>query len=123
MDLHGVLPILPTPFTADGAVDEVSMRRLVDFEVEVGAHGVSVLGFMGEAHRLAGFERKQVVAACVDQAGGAFPVWVGVLAFGAGGAEADGIEPHAAGQGGELLCQPVSRDGPGSTNSADRQLC
>ena len=69
MSLHGVLPILPTPFTADGAVDEASMRRLIDFELEVGAHGVSVLGFMGEAHRLAGFERTKVVAASVDQAG------------------------------------------------------
>ena len=78
MSLQGVLPILPTPFTSDGAVDEGSMRRLIDFELEVGAHGVSVLGFMGEAHRLAGFERERVVAASVEQAAGAFPVWVGV---------------------------------------------
>jgi len=106
MDLHGVLPILPTPFTADGAVDEVSMRRLVDFEVEVGAHGVSVLGFMGEAHRLAGFERKQVVAACVDQAGGAFPVWVGVLAFGAAGAIEQAREAQELGAAGAFVAPP-----------------
>ena len=70
MQLHGVLPILPTPFSEDGALDDASLRRLVDFELAVGAHGVSVLGFMGEAHRLAGFERKRVVAAAVDQAAG-----------------------------------------------------
>ena len=84
--LQGVLPILPTPFTNDGAVDEVSLRRLIDFEREVGVHGVSILGFMGEAHRLSNAERKQVVATVVDQAGGSFPTWVGVLAFGAAGA-------------------------------------
>ena len=78
MSLQGVLPILPTPFTSDGAVDEGSMRRLIDFELEVGAHGVSVLGFMGEAHRLAGFERKQVVAASVEQASGAFSLFLGL---------------------------------------------
>ena len=41
---------------------------------------------MGEAHRLSNAERKQVVATVVDQAGGSFPTWVGVLAFGAAGA-------------------------------------
>ena len=84
--LQGVLPILPTPFTNDGAVDEVSLRRLIDFEREVGVHGVSILGFMGEAHRLSNAERKQVVTTVVDQADGLFPTWVGVLAFGAAGA-------------------------------------
>jgi dihydrodipicolinate synthase/N-acetylneuraminate lyase len=59
------------------------MRRLIDFELEVGAHGGRVLGFMGEAHRLAGVDRRQVVAVSVDQAAGAFPVRVGVPAFGA----------------------------------------
>jgi 4-hydroxy-tetrahydrodipicolinate synthase len=86
MQLHGVLPILPTPFTDGGAVDETSMRRLIDFENEVGVHGVSVLGFMGEAHRLSNAERRRVVGTVVDQAGGRFPTWVGVLAFGAAGA-------------------------------------
>ena len=64
--LQGVLPILPTPFTNDGAVDEVSLRRLIDFEREVGVHGVSILGFMGEAHRLSNAERKQVQEGLVD---------------------------------------------------------
>lgn len=106
MSLHGVLPILPTPFTSDGAVDEASMRRLIDFELEVGAHGVSVLGFMGEAHRLAGFERRQVVAAAVDQAGGAFPVWVGVLAFGAAGAIEQAREAQELGAAGAFVAPP-----------------
>ena len=86
MQLQGVLPILPTPFTDDGIVDEGSLRRIIDFELEVGVHGVSVLGFMGEAHRLSNTERRQVIATVVDQAGGSFPTWVGVLAFGAAGA-------------------------------------
>ena len=86
MQLQGVLPILPTPFTDDGVVDEVSLRRLIDFEREVGVHGVSILGFMGEAHRLSNAERKQVVTTVVDQADGSFPTWVGILAFGAAGA-------------------------------------
>jgi len=106
MMLHGVLPILPTPFTSDGAVDETSMRRLIDFELDVGAHGVSVLGFMGEAHRLAGFERARVVSSSVDQAAGAFPVWVGVLAFGAAGAIEQAREAQELGAAGAFVAPP-----------------
>jgi 4-hydroxy-tetrahydrodipicolinate synthase len=86
MALTGVLPILPTPFAPDGTVDECSLRRLIDFERAVGVHGVSILGFMGEAHRLATAERALIVSTVVEQAAGSFPTWVGVLAFGAAGA-------------------------------------
>jgi len=103
MDLQGVLPILPTPFTDSGEVDEASVRRLIDFELEVGVHGVSVLGFMGEAHRLSNGERKHVVATVVDQAAGAFPTWVGVLAFGAAGAIEQGLEAQELGAAGVFV--------------------
>ncbi len=86
MHVQGVLPILPTPFTDQGKIDEKSLRRLIDFEVEVGAHGLSILGFMGEADKLALEERRRVIATVVDQAGGRIPTWAGVRAFGAAGA-------------------------------------
>jgi 4-hydroxy-tetrahydrodipicolinate synthase len=103
MPLQGVLPILPTPFSDDGAVDERSLRRVIDFELDVGVHGVSVLGFMGEAHRLSNAERRQVVSTVVDQAGGAFPTWVGVLAFGAAGAIEQGLEAQELGAEGVFV--------------------
>jgi 4-hydroxy-tetrahydrodipicolinate synthase len=105
--LEGVLPILPTPFSDDGQVDETSLRRLIDFELDVGVQGVSMLGFMGEAHRLSGAERKQVVATTVDQASGAFPVWVGVLAFGAAGAIEQAQEAQELGAAGVFVA-PIS---------------
>jgi 4-hydroxy-tetrahydrodipicolinate synthase len=103
MKLQGVFPILPTPFTDGGAVDQNSMRRLIDFELEVGVQGVSVLGFMGEAHRLANAERREVVATAVDQAGGAIPTWVGVLAFGDAGAIEQGREAQELGAEGVFV--------------------
>ncbi|MDA0875667.1 MAG: dihydrodipicolinate synthase family protein [Bacteroidetes bacterium] len=86
MSFQGVLPILPTPFHSDGSVDETSMRRMIDFELEAGVHGVSILGFMGEAHKMAESERQLIVRATVEQAAGAIPTWVGVRAFGTAGA-------------------------------------
>ena len=101
--LRGVLPILPTPFTTEGAIDENSLRRLIDFELAVGVQGVSMLGFMGEAHRLSAVERRQVVTTTVDQAAGAFPVWVGVLAFGAAGAIEQAREAQEQGAAGVFV--------------------
>ena len=49
-------------------------------------HGLSILGFMGEAHKLALDERRQVISTVVGQAAGSVPVWAGVRAFGAAGA-------------------------------------
>ncbi len=103
MQLQGVLPILPTPFTDDGAVDEKSIRRLIDFEREVGVHGVSILGFMGEAHRISGAERRQVVSTVVGQAAGEFPTWVGVLAFGEAGAIEQALEAQELGAAGVFV--------------------
>ena len=103
MQLSGVLPILPTPFSDDGGLDEPSLRRLIDFELDVGVHGVSMLGFMGEAHRLSSAERRRVVTVTVEQAQGAFPVWVGVLAFGAAGAIEQAREAQELGAAGVFV--------------------
>ena len=37
--LHGVWNIVPTPFTEDGALDEASVRTLVDFVIGTGVDG------------------------------------------------------------------------------------
>jgi 4-hydroxy-tetrahydrodipicolinate synthase len=89
---RGVYPILPTPFDDNGAVDEKSVRSLIDFEMAMGVHGVAILGFLGEAHKLTSEEKKLVVRSVVDQTGGKIPTWVGVRAFGT----ADAIEQGLA---------------------------
>jgi 4-hydroxy-tetrahydrodipicolinate synthase len=86
MTARGVFPILPTPFTNDGSIDEKSLRRLIKFELEAGVHGLSILGFMGEAHKLSNAERNEVIEIVVDAADGAIPTWVGVRSLGAAGA-------------------------------------
>lgn len=86
MNAHGVYPILPTPFRADGSLDEPSLRRLIDFQVAAGVQGVAILGFLGEAHKLAEAERRAVVRTVVEQADGRIDTWVGVRAFGTAGA-------------------------------------
>jgi 4-hydroxy-tetrahydrodipicolinate synthase len=49
----GVFPIAPTPFRPDGSIDDASIDGMTDFYLEHGATGMTVLGVMGEAPKLA----------------------------------------------------------------------
>ncbi len=50
--IKGVIPIAPTPFHADGTVDEVSLDRMTDFFLAAGIDGITILGQLGEAPKL-----------------------------------------------------------------------
>lgn len=48
----GVFPIAPTPFLPDGRIDEESVARMIDHDIQAGAAGCTILGIMGEAPKL-----------------------------------------------------------------------
>jgi 4-hydroxy-tetrahydrodipicolinate synthase len=77
----GVHAIAPTPFHADGRIDEVSADRMCDFYREVGCDGVTVLGVMGEAPRLDAQEALQIATRVIRRCDG-MQVTVGVSAPG-----------------------------------------
>jgi dihydrodipicolinate synthase/N-acetylneuraminate lyase len=60
--LRGIYPITLTPFDANGQIDEDSLRRVVRFELEGGAHGIGEGGFASEAYKLTDAERLRVPA-------------------------------------------------------------
>jgi 4-hydroxy-tetrahydrodipicolinate synthase len=99
MKVEGVYTICPTPFDAQGELDLASMRRLIDFLVEAGIHGLAILGFLGEAHKLSQAERKLMIEATIGQAKGRVPVWVGVRALGIRGAIEQARDAEAMGAG------------------------
>jgi len=75
--LRGVWTILPTPFAPDGALDEPSLGRLVEFVIGRGVQGLTILGVMGEAGKLSDAERERVVVRTIETAAGRVPVCVG----------------------------------------------
>jgi 4-hydroxy-tetrahydrodipicolinate synthase len=80
MSLHGVCTIALTPFTDEGDLDEEGIGSLAEFYQESGVHGVTVLGIMGEAHKLSDAERLAVTERYVSAVGGRVPVVVGCSA-------------------------------------------
>jgi 4-hydroxy-tetrahydrodipicolinate synthase len=75
---RGVYVISATPFADSGAVDFESLDSLVEFYLNQGVHGITLLGMMGEAHKLAFDEASAVVRRAVGRIAGRVPVVVGV---------------------------------------------
>ncbi len=75
---RGVFVISATPFDDAGAIDFESLDSLVDFYLEQGVHGVTLLGMMGEAHKLTFDEASAVVKRALARVAGRVPVVVGV---------------------------------------------
>jgi 4-hydroxy-tetrahydrodipicolinate synthase len=76
--ITGIFNILATPFAADNSVDEASLRRLVDFQLGLGAYGLTILGVLGEAAKLGVDERRRVMDIVLEVVNGRVPVVVGV---------------------------------------------
>ena len=77
-DAHGVYIISATPFTDAGELDLSSADRLVDFYLEKGITGMTVLGMMGEAPKLAPDESVTFLKHMLKRVAGQIPVIVGV---------------------------------------------
>jgi 4-hydroxy-tetrahydrodipicolinate synthase len=77
----GVYIIAVTPFREDGAIDTASVDRMVDFYLDKGADGLTILGMMGEAPKLTQQESIEVTRQVIARAGNK-PVVVGVSAPG-----------------------------------------
>ena len=75
--ITGIYNILATPFTAELAVDEASLRRLVEFQLEMGAYGLTILGVLGEAAKMTVDERTRVMEIVLEVVAGRVPVIVG----------------------------------------------
>lgn len=79
--MQGVFPILVTPFDEGSQIDEESLRRLIEFNLGAGVHGLGVaLG--SEVFKLTEAERVAVTRIVVDQVAGRVPVVINTGAQG-----------------------------------------
>jgi 4-hydroxy-tetrahydrodipicolinate synthase len=102
----GVYVIAPTPFHDDGRIDERSTDRMIDFFLESGVTGITVLGQMGEAPKLDHGEAVGVAARVIKRAN--VPVIVGVSAPGFAAMRSIAREVMEAGAAGVMIAPPSS---------------
>jgi 4-hydroxy-tetrahydrodipicolinate synthase len=71
---RGSFAVIVTPFKRNGAIDEAGYRKVVDFVIRAGCHGVIAAGSTGEFFLMSDEERGRVFDIAVDQARGRVPV-------------------------------------------------
>ncbi|MFZ4709929.1 MAG: dihydrodipicolinate synthase family protein, partial [Zwartia sp.] len=79
---QGVYLITVTPFKDNGELDLPSTDRMVDFCLERGVTGLTILGIMGEATKLTAEESRLFVRQVLARVQGKVPVVVGASAPG-----------------------------------------
>lgn len=104
---RGTYTVLITPFTADGrAVDIPALKRLVNWQIEQGIHGLIPLGSTGEFLSMTADERLQVIETCVQEAKGRVPVLIGTGAEWTRDAVALSKEAESLGADGVMIIPP-----------------
>ncbi|HEY6920763.1 MAG TPA: 4-hydroxy-tetrahydrodipicolinate synthase [Methyloceanibacter sp.] len=101
----GSITALITPFK-DGKLDAPSFKKLVEWQIDQGTHGLVPCGTTGESPTLSHDEHKQVIELCIETAAGRVPVIAGTGSNST--AEAIELTRHAkeAGADGALVVTP-----------------
>lgn len=72
----GILPVVPTTFADDGAIDLESQRRALDCIVDQGVDGACILANFSEQFLLTDEERDTLLSTCLDHVAGRIPIIV-----------------------------------------------
>ncbi|SMO88639.1 4-hydroxy-tetrahydrodipicolinate synthase [Paracoccus laeviglucosivorans] len=102
----GSLPALVTPFTPNGDLDIPALKKLVEWHIAEGSHGLVPVGTTGESPTLTHDEHRQVVEEVVTLVAGRIPVIAGAGSNSTH--EGIGLVQHAqsAGADGALVVTP-----------------
>ena len=75
---EGVYVAMLTPFDEGGAINEAEMRKIVDFQIQAGVHGLFPVSSVGEFIHMAREEKVHLMEIVKDQTRGRVPVTPGV---------------------------------------------
>lgn len=74
LQIDGVVPVLPTPFDSDEAIDVGSLRRVVEFVAEQRVAAMCLPAYGSEFYKLSDTEREHVVGVAIEANRGRIPV-------------------------------------------------
>ena len=103
---HGVIPPVATPFTPEGLLDVVSLKRLCNFQIESGVHGLFMLGSTSEGPELTDAYRETVMRVGGQTSAGRVPVMAAISETSTARAIAQGVTAKAVGCDGVVLAAP-----------------
>lgn len=78
--LHGILPVIPTLFDDENQIAPTSIKKVVRFALDSGAHGIVFPGVASEYNFLNSEERSTLITAVAQETAGAVPILGGASA-------------------------------------------
>ena len=74
---EGTIPPLVTPFSDDGSLNEPMLRKIINYVLDAGVHGVFIAGSTGESYALDAKERIRAFEIAIEEVNGRVPVYAG----------------------------------------------
>ena len=76
--IKGIIPALVTPFRKDGTIDYDEAKKLFDYTIEGGVHGLFIMGTNGEFYAIGQHEAVKYTEFVMNYIGDKLPVFVGL---------------------------------------------
>ena len=73
----GIIPAMVTPVTPQGKINVEALRKLTNYLIKGGVHGLFPIGSQGEFYALTFEEKKRVIEVVIEETGGRVPVYAG----------------------------------------------
>ena len=77
----GIIPAMITPLTPEGKINEQAVRKLINYLIDGGIHGIFVVGTTGEFYGLTHEEKRDLIQMTLDETQGRVPVYAGTAAI------------------------------------------
>ena len=77
----GIVPAMVTPITSEGKINVEALRKLTNYLIGGGVHGLFPVGSQGEFYALTFEEKKKVIEVVVEETRGRVPVYAGTGAI------------------------------------------
>jgi len=73
----GIIPAMVTPITSEGKINVEALRKLTNYLIDGGVHGLFSVGTQGEFYALTFEEKKRIIEVVVEETRGRAPVYAG----------------------------------------------
>lgn len=81
LDIKGIIPAMVTPLDDQGSVNEETLRKLTNYLIEGGVHGLFPIGSTGEWYGLNLQEKQKILETVIEEANGRVPIYAGTGAI------------------------------------------
>lgn len=106
LSLGGVIPILPTPFTAAGAIDDEDFANVIEAAIAGGVSSVAMFGLASEYYKLTDAERFHLVEVLVRKVAKRCPVVISIVPHATPVAVAEAVRAVEAGADAIMVLPP-----------------